>query len=109
MHSQSLSSQTAPGRDRSRRDTQPARVIMIRRSRLDDDAALQRLARLDSRPLPAGTFLLAEVGRELVAAVPLNVDEEPLADPFRPTADISELLRRSARRLRQDATLDVAA
>jgi hypothetical protein len=39
-----------------------------------------------------GAFLLAEIDGELVAAVPLDADAEPVKDPFRATANIRELL-----------------
>ena len=109
MHSHSSYFQTSARRDRSRRHAELAGTIMIRRSRRDDLSALQRLAELDSRVLPAGSFLLAEIGDELVAAAPLDVDEEPVSNPFKRTADIRELLWRSARRTRREATPDVAA
>ena len=66
--------------------------LLIRYSRVGDRAALERLAALDSRTLPAGWFLLAEIGGELVAAAPIDVDEQPVADPFRPTAELRTLL-----------------
>ena len=81
--------------------------ILIRVSTASDQAALERLAELDSRALPGGCFLVAEVGDELIAAAPLDVDADPLGDPFRPTADLRELLRLRARQLRgrqRDAT-----
>lgn len=74
--------------------------LVIRYSRDGDRAALERLAALDSRALTEGAFLLAEVDGELVAAAPLDVDEEPLSDPFRPTATLRELLRWRARQIR---------
>lgn len=70
--------------------------ILIRYSGDGDQPALERLAMLDSRPMPAGSFLLAEVDGELVAAVPLDSNDEPLSDPFRPTANLRELLRLQA-------------
>jgi hypothetical protein len=57
---------------------EPLEPILIRSSRDGDRGALERVAALDSRTLAAGSFLLAEVERELVAAAPLAVDEEPL-------------------------------
>jgi hypothetical protein len=75
--------------------------ILIRNSRDGDRAALERLAALDSRTLADGAFLLAEVDGELVAAAPLDVDEEPLGDPFRPTAAVRELLGLRARHIRR--------
>src|SRR5262245_30318879 len=76
--------------------------FLIRESRADDKAALERLAQLDSRRLPEGSFLLAEIHGEVVAAAPLDVDEEPLGDPFRPTASIRQLLRLQARYARRN-------
>jgi hypothetical protein len=73
--------------------------ILIRYSRDDDQVALERLAALDSRMLPEGPFLLAEVHGELVAAAPLDRDTEPLSDPFLPTASIRELLKLRARQV----------
>lgn len=73
--------------------------VLIRYSR-DGDWALERLAALDSRTLTSGSFLLAEADGELVAAAPLDLDEEPLSDPFRPTATLRELLSLRARQIR---------
>ena len=78
-----------------------ARAILIRHSGIGDEAALERLAALDGRTLPEGSFLLAEVDGELVAAAPLEIDEAPLCDPFRPTANLRELLRLQAAHVRQ--------
>lgn len=75
--------------------------ILIRYSRGDDRVALERLAALDSRMLPTGRFLLAEVDGELVAAAPLDLDTEPLSDPFLPTANLRELLRLRTRHIRR--------
>jgi hypothetical protein len=77
--------------------------ILIRRSTVCDIPALRRLADLDSRVLPEGVFLLAEVGGELVAAAPIDDDTEPLGDPFRPTAEIRMFLAGQAAALRRAA------
>jgi hypothetical protein len=74
----------------------------------DDDAALRRLAALDSSaPLP-GSLLVAEVGGELWAAVTLTGEPRAIADPFHHTAELVALLRERADRLaarhRQRAT-----
>jgi hypothetical protein len=74
---------------------------LIRYSNVDDEAALARLAALDSRRLPEGSFLLAEIDGELVAAAPLDVDAEFLKDPFRRTANVRELLTLRAGRVRR--------
>jgi hypothetical protein len=65
----------------------------------DDAATVARLAALDSRRVPPGPLLLAEVDGEAWAAITLTGAEEVLADPFRPTAEILELLRRRAAQL----------
>ena len=64
-----------------------------------DDQALARLAELDSRPAPIGYVLVAEVGGELRAALPVT-GGEPVADPFHPTAALTSLLALRARQLR---------
>jgi hypothetical protein len=64
-----------------------------------DASALDRLAQLDSAPrrVPAPT-LLAEVGGELRAAVPLD-GGPAIADPFRSTAELVAILDERARQL----------
>src|SRR5437764_6361057 len=79
-------------RNTSAYSPEPDRSILIRYSGIGDEAGLRRLAALDSRVLPPGSFLLAEIDGELVAAAPLDVDAEPLSDPFRPTANLRALL-----------------
>jgi hypothetical protein len=72
--------------------------VLIRAARGSDGAALDRLAALDSAPVPAGELLVAESDGAIVAAI----DPESgaaIADPFRPTADVIELLRLRAGRL----------
>ena len=73
--------------------------ITIRASRPGDRAAILRLAALDSKRYDGGELVLAESGGELVAAVPL-AGGPPLADPFRPTAEIVALLELRAAQLR---------
>jgi hypothetical protein len=66
--------------------------LTIRASREEDERPLVRLAALDSKPAPSGPVLLAEVDSELWAAVSLR-DGRALADPFRPSGDVLDLLR----------------
>ena len=57
-----------------------------------DAAALDRLAQLDSSPLPPGPHLLGERDGRIESAISLATGEL-VADPFRRTAEICELLR----------------
>jgi hypothetical protein len=76
--------------------------ITIRSARDADADALARLAALDSSHVPSGELLVAEVSGELVAAAS---DAGVIADPFRPTADVVDLLRlRAAVRAPRRAT-----
>jgi hypothetical protein len=70
--------------------------LTIRIAYPDDRAALERLATLDARPLPAEPLLVAEVDGELWAALGL-ADGGAVADPFRPSGALVGLLH--ARRL----------
>jgi hypothetical protein len=66
--------------------------ITIRLSSPDDCAAIRRLAALDGRQPPSGESILAIVDCELQAALPL-AGGDAIADPFRPTTALVELLR----------------
>jgi hypothetical protein len=74
--------------------------LVIRLATAGDQRALERLAELDSTRAPAGTTLIAELRGRPVAAVSLD-DGEQIADPFVPTADITELLRIRGRQLKR--------
>ena len=76
-----------------------APTVTIRAARGSDGFALRRLAELDSREVPAGDLLVAETGDEVVAALSLETGAR-IADPFRRTADVVDLLAYRARRLR---------
>jgi hypothetical protein len=76
------------------RTTAPS--VLIRAARGSDGPALLDLARLDSALLPHGDLLVAEADGELLAALEPSSGRH-IADPFRPTADVVELLRLSAR------------
>ena len=67
-------------------------AIVLRRAVPADTAALDRLANLDSRRLPAGPHLVAERDGVLIAALALP-SGTAFSDPFTPTADALQLLR----------------
>ena len=74
-------------------------AITIRRARLDDARTLRDLAGLDSSPrVPQGEVLLAELGGRPVAALSMT-DGTKVADPFVPTAHVTDLLAVRARAL----------
>jgi hypothetical protein len=70
--------------------------ITITHSTEADALSVRRLAALDDRRPPHGPALLAYVDGELRAAVGL-LDGQAVADPFRHTAELVELLRLQAR------------
>lgn len=74
----------------------PLETIVIRPARPEDEGALLRLAALDSAAALDGEILVADVDGAIVAALGLEQDRA-IADPFRPTADLVELLRTRAR------------
>jgi hypothetical protein len=83
----------------SRPPRNPAETLTIRMAVLADAEALGRLAQLDSAPPPASVpLLVAEVGGELRAALPLN-GGPAIADPFRPTAELVAILAERTRQL----------
>jgi hypothetical protein len=73
-------------------------TVVIRTATAHDEPHLVRLAALDTAPLPAGRVLLAEVDDEVQAAVEVSTGRV-VADPFRPTANLADLLRVRASRL----------
>ncbi len=71
--------------------------VLLRSARAGDHADLNRLALLDSaRPL-AGPALVAEENGAIVAALCLSTGRA-IADPFVPSLQLVELLRRHAAR-----------
>jgi hypothetical protein len=72
-------------------------TLTIRRATADDTFALRRLAAIDSASPPTGEVLLAEMGDELWAAVSVDTGAA-IADPFRPSRDLVDLLRFRAER-----------
>ncbi|HEX5899704.1 MAG TPA: hypothetical protein VFY32_09930 [Solirubrobacteraceae bacterium] len=73
--------------------------LTIRHASAADEAALTRLAALDSSRVPNGELLVAELDGSLVAA--LSVDTgAAIADPFEHTAAIVDSLRTQVRQTR---------
>jgi len=81
------------------RSRNPAETLTIRMAVSADTEALSRLAQLDSvRPPGPVPMLVAEVGGELRAALPLD-GGPAIADPFRPTVELVAILAERARQL----------
>ena len=76
-----------------------APTVVIRAARGSDGPALRRLAALDSAEVPTGELLIAEADDALVAAMSVKTGER-VADPFRRTAEVVDLLAFRAKRLR---------
>ena len=74
----------------------------VRHARPGDTDALAVLAQLDSSHAPRGDVLVAEVSGELWAAVSLD-DGHVVADPFRPSGELTFALLDRARRVRRAA------
>jgi hypothetical protein len=83
-------------------------TLTIRRADTDDALALRRLAVLDSSDPPTGEVLVAEVGDELWAALSVETGAA-IADPFRPSGELVDLLRFRAERLRSGERADRGA
>jgi hypothetical protein len=83
---------------RARGHAPAATGVTIRFAFPDDARAVARLAALDSQRLPSGPLLLAEIDGEPWAAI-ATASGRVIADPFRPTAALVDLLRRRAAQL----------
>ena len=70
--------------------------VLIRRATPADDHTVRRLAALDSARVPRGSVLIAQVGDEPRAAIEVGTGTV-VADPFRPTGNLAELLSVHAR------------
>jgi len=66
--------------------------LTIRTATTADQFAIRRLAVLDSASPPTGEVLLAEMDGELWAAVSVDTGDA-IADPFRWSGDLVDLLR----------------
>ena len=65
--------------------------ILIRQATFGDRATILRLAALDSAPPPHGLVLFAEVAGDARAAIEVETGRV-VADPFRRTAEVVQLL-----------------
>jgi hypothetical protein len=72
--------------------------LIIRLARPEDEAAIERLAELDSARVPTGDVIVAEVRGTVWAALSL-ADFHAVADPFRPTGELVFLLAERGRQL----------
>ena len=75
-----------------------ANGVLIRWALPTDLAALERVAALDSKPLPAGPLLVALVDGEVWAATS-TIEDAFVADPFVPSGDLVGLLKARASQL----------
>lgn len=72
--------------------------VTVRLARSSDARQLSLLAALDSAPAPQGQFLIAESEAHIVAALPL-AGGRPIADPFRCTSALVQMLELRADQL----------
>ena len=72
--------------------------VTIRWATPTDLPALERVAALDSKRLPAGPMLIASVDGQIWAALS-TLDGAAIADPFTPSGDLVGLLRTRASQL----------
>jgi hypothetical protein len=73
--------------------------VTIRWALSADLPALERVAGLDSKRLPAGPLLVAMVNGQIWAALAV-LDDAAIADPFVPSGNLVGLLRTRASQLR---------
>jgi hypothetical protein len=74
--------------------------VTVRAASQRDREAVRLLAALEGVNLPSGQMLVAQVGDEVVAALPLD-GGRALADPFRRTQHLVAMLELRARQLRE--------
>jgi hypothetical protein len=75
-------------------------LLSLRPAHPEDAQALHALAIIDSAAPLTGDIIVAELGDAVVAAISL-ADGRVIADPFRPSADVVEILRLRARQARR--------
>jgi hypothetical protein len=77
--------------------------VVIRHARAEDADAISTLAQLDSSRAPRGDVLVAEVAGELWAAISLE-DGHAVANPFRPSGELTWRLMERAREINRAST-----
>jgi hypothetical protein len=87
-------------RARTGRAADPYDAVTVRLARVSDGQVIARLAELEGQPPLIDPTLVAEVEGVVVAAHSLH-DGTSVADPFRRTAHLTELLALRARHLRR--------
>jgi hypothetical protein len=75
--------------------------VTFRHARPDDTEALIKLAQLDSSRVPRGDVIVADADGELWAAVSLE-DGHAVANPFRPSGELTWSLMERARELNRE-------
>jgi hypothetical protein len=75
--------------------------LTVRAAAQRDSEAVRLLAALEGVEMPAGPVLVAQVGDDVIAALPLD-GGRALADPFRPTKHLVAVLELRARQLRSE-------
>ena len=78
----------------------PEDAVLVRRATAADAARIRTLARLDDRRLSDGPFIVAEIAGEAIAAMSM-ASGQIVADPFRRTRDVEDLLRMRAGQIAQ--------
>ena len=89
-------------RNRSAARSGAPRGVVVRLAGPADAAELRRLEELEGRSVPPGPALVVEQGGAVHAVLPLD-DSAAIADPFRRTAEMVELLLAERRRMRRGA------
>lgn len=89
------------------RNTSYTSEITVRPADHTDARALLELAALDSAQVPAGDLVIAESDGEIVAAVPVD-GGRAIADPFRGTAALVEMLELRAAQMRRRPARGIA-
>ena len=73
--------------------------VAVRLAGPEDETAIRRVAALDSRHAAGGPHLVAEADGDVIAALAIG-SGHAVADPFRWTADVVELMKMRAAQMR---------